>query len=91
MSVKEIDITVSELVGDQADEYEVIRYEITYRLAQCWVSYVMLKYRWLKHKPSQKMMITLASVAVLEKSYVDVSFIVGMLVDKFVYYQPLYR
>ena len=91
--VKEIDITAPELAGDQADEYEVIRYETTYRLAQRRASYVVLKYRRpiLKHKPSQKMMTTPAPAAVLEKSYADVSFIAGMLVDKFVYHQPLYR
>ena len=50
--VKEIEVPVAELTGPDADQYEVIRYEHTYRLAQRQGSYEVLKYKRpvLKHK-----------------------------------------
>jgi hypothetical protein len=45
----------------------------------------------LKRKDSGKITTTPAAFNVLENSIADVSFLVGMLVDKFVYHLPLYR
>lgn len=91
--VKQINVAVAQLCGKNAEEYEIIRYEHTYRLAQRRASYVVLKYTRpiFKHKPTQTVTTAVAPSNVLEKSYADVSFIAGMLIDKFIYHQPLYR
>ena len=56
-------------------------------------SYVMLKYvrDVIKVKESQAIHCPPAPVGVLEGSRADVSFIVGLLVDKFCYHNLLYR
>lgn len=92
--VKEIQLPCSEL-EDDPDGYEVIGTKTTYRLAQRPSSYVVLKYLRKVIKPKDVVdakPITLpAPENVLEKSFADVSFIAGMLIDKFDYHQPLYR
>jgi len=45
----------------------------------------------LKHTPSEQLKTLPAPANVLDKSLADVSFIVGLLIDKFVYHLPLYR
>ena len=91
--VKTIEIIPEELKGLQADDYEVIRTETTYRLAQRPASYVVLKYvrPVLKHRPSQALTSTPAPANVLEKSLADVSFLANVIIDKLVYHLPLYR
>lgn len=91
--VKEIDVRVPELCGPNADQFEVIRYEYTYRLAQRRGSYEVLKYKRpiLKHKDTQRLISSGAPEHVFAKSIADVSFVVGMLIDKFAYHLPLYR
>ncbi len=103
---EEITLTVPELEGDEKDQYELIRYEHTYRLAQNPASYVVLKYRRpvIKRKdvqetsnsavnnPTTPALITApAPASVLERSLADVSLLVGLLLDKFLYHLPLYR
>ena len=53
--VKEIKIDAPELSGSNASQYEIIRYENTYRLAQRQGSYEILKYTRpvLKHTPQK--------------------------------------
>jgi len=73
--------------------YDIIDQRITYRLAQRPGSYVVIKYirDVLKTRDAEKFSCPAAPAAVIEKSYADVSFLVGLLIDKFVYHLPLYR
>ena len=65
--------------------------KVTYRLAQRPGSYVILEY----HRPvykrldEEKILTTAAPANVLEKCVVDVSFLAGMLIDKFCYHRVL--
>jgi transposase len=67
--------------------------KVTYRLAQKPGSYVILKYvrKAAKLKDTGKLICAPAPPSVIEKSCADVSFLAGMLVDKFRYHLPLYR
>ncbi len=93
VTVEEIRIQAPELSGDHADQYIVIDEHITYRLAQRPSSYVVLKYIQpvIKHKGTQIITTKSAPVPVFEKSMADVSFITGLIIDKFLYHLPLYR
>lgn len=93
VEVKEIRLPVPELEGDEADQYVVIDEHITCRLAQRRSAYVVLKYIQpvVKHKVSSVITTKSAPTPVFEKSIADVSFLVGLLLDKFLYHQPLYR
>lgn len=74
--------------GLAPDQYEVIAQKVTYRLAQRPGSYVMLKYvrDVIKLKDSQALRCPPAPVGVLDGSRADVSFLTGLLVDKFLYH-----
>jgi transposase len=67
--------------------------KVTYRLAQRPGSYVILQYTRAVYKilDDQRIVTTPAPANVLDKSVADVSFLAGMLVDKFCYHLPLYR
>lgn len=93
VDINEIVVSAPELEGPDADQYVIIRYETTYRLAQQRGSFKVLRYKRpvLKHKTNKTLTTTAAPDNVFGKSYADVSFVVGMLVDKFVYHLPLYR
>lgn len=75
------------------DQYEVIGEKVTHRLAQRPGSYVVLKYvrPLIKRRDTQALSCPPAPVGVLEGGRADVSFIVGMMIDKFDYHLPLYR
>ncbi len=90
---KVIDIPAPELQGDNADNYEIIGYKETNRLAQQPGSYTILIYRRpiVRHKNEQTVKTTPAPSNVLEGCYADVSLIAGLMVDKGVYHLPLYR
>ncbi len=91
--VKEIEVTPPELEGETRDDYDILRYEYTWRLAQQPGSYLVLKYKQpvLKKKSTQTLITCAAPGNVIDKSIADVSFMVGLLIDKFVYHLPLYR
>ena len=91
--VKVITLIPDELKGDDADQYEVIGVKSTFRLAQRPASFEVLRYdrQIIKRKGSDTLLPSQAPFNVLDKSVADVSFIVGMLVDKFQYHLPLYR
>lgn len=76
-----------------ADAQELIGEKISYRLAQRPGSYVILKYvrKVIKRRDTQTLHTAPMPANVLEKSVADVSFLAGMLVDKFLYHLPLYR
>ncbi len=91
--VKVITLIPDELKGEEADQYEVIGVKSTFRLAQRPASFEVLRYdrQIIKRKGSDTLLPSQAPFNVLDKSVADVSFIVGMLVDKFQYHLPLYR
>ena len=82
-----------ELANIPTDQQRLISEKISYRLAQRPGSYVILKYvrQVIKRTDSNELVTVPAPANVLDKSIADVSFLAGMLVDKFVYHLPLYR
>lgn len=91
--VEEIEVPNPALRGLKEDAYTVLDEECTYRLAQRPGSYVVLKYKRkvVKLKSEERISTPPAPAAVFEKSYADVSFLAGLLIDKFLYHLPLYR
>lgn len=91
--VQTIVLVHADVEGLSPDQYEVIGEKITYRLAQRPGSYQVIKYRRpvIKLKDSQKILTLPAPSGVLEGSRADVSFIAGLLIDKFLWHLPLYR
>jgi transposase len=75
------------------EQYEVIAQKVSYRLAQRPSSYVVLKYvrEVIKVKESQAISCAPAPAGVLEGSRAEVSFLAGLVQDKFSYHTPLYR
>lgn len=91
--VEVIELQAPEAHGLDANDYEVISYKESFRLAQRPGSYVILKYRRpvIKLKASEALICASAPPGVIEGSRADVSFIAGLLLDKFAYHLPLYR
>jgi len=91
--VETIVLSSPELADVPEDKQVLITEKITYRLAQRPGSYVVLKYvrPVTKRKETNELVTPPAPVNVLDKSIADVSFLAGMLVDKFMYHLPLYR
>jgi transposase len=91
--VETIELESSEIKGLAADQYEVIDRKVSYRLAQRPGSYVVLKYvrPVIRRRDTQVIHCPPAPVGVLEGSRADVSFIAGLLIEKFSYHCPLYR
>lgn len=75
------------------DQYQVIGEKVTHRLAQRPGSYVVLKYirKTIKRLDTEKLSCPPAPVGVIDGSRADVSFVAGMVIDKFDYHLPLYR
>jgi len=88
-----INVPNPEMQGLAPDAYEVIGEKVSHRLAQRPGSYVVLKYvrPVIKRRDTQVLSCPPAPVGVIEGSRADVSFIAGMIIDKFVYHQPLHR
>jgi transposase len=89
-------VPVEEIViGEAKDpaEYALVDTKITDRLAQRPASFVVLRYmrRVYKRKSDGEFFCPPAPPAVLERSCADVSFLAGLLIDKFVFHLPLYR
>jgi transposase len=82
-----------ELAEVPAHEQVLIGEKVSYRLAQRPGSYVILKYvrQVIKRRDSDVLITAPVPDNVLDKSIADVSFLAGLLVDKFVYHLPLYR
>jgi transposase len=91
--VETIELPTPQAAGLAPDEFEVVSYTDTYRLAQRPGSYVVLKYRRpvIKLRASQALVCSPAPVSVIEGSRAEVSFVAGVLIDKFAYHLPLYR
>jgi transposase len=90
---REIIIEADELKGPDADQYEMIGYKETGRIVQRTSSYevVITKRQIVKRKDNQQLITAPVQDHVFESSVADVSFIVGLLVNKFQYYLPLHR
>ncbi len=93
--VPRVSIEVNDPEIEAIDEALRVRIgeKLTYRLAQRPGSYVILEYIQPVYKrlDDQRILSTPAPANVLDKSVVDVSFLAGMLIDKFCYHLPLYR
>jgi transposase len=91
--VQEILLTNPAVADLPPDAYEVMGEKVTYRLAQRPGAYVSLKSRrpLIKRNDTEELSCPPAPPAVVEKSFADVSVLVGLLIDKFVYHLPLYR
>ena len=91
--IEVIELCAPEAEGLAPEAYEVIGHKDSYRLAQRPGSTVVLKYRRpvIKLKETQTIVCASAPVGVIEGSRADVSFIAGLLIDKFAYHLPLYR
>ena len=91
--VRTIKLPVLELQGLSPDQYEIIDIKRTYKLAQRPASYDVLCYEKpvVKLKASGELVSGITLMQVLEGSAADVSVLVGLLVDKFLYHLPLYR
>lgn len=91
--VKVIDVPPDLPVGLTLDDVEIIGTRTTHRLAQRRASYEILEYRCplIKVTSDSAPQATSAPATLFDGSLADVSFIAGMLVDKFCYHLPLYR
>jgi len=91
--VEVIEVESPELTGPEADQFEIIGMKSLHRLAQQPASLVVLRYDQpvVKRKGSLEIITASAPAGVFDRSLADVSFLAGMLVDKFMYHLPLYR
>ena len=91
--VETIEVHDPAIAAIPIEQRERIGEKVTYRLAQRPGSYVVLKYTRpvYKHIDQQAILTTPAPANVLDRCVVDVSFLAGMLIDKFCYHLPLYR
>jgi len=91
--VETIELPAPEAKGLAPEQYEVIGQKTSLRLAQRPGAYVVLKYvrPVIKVLDTQALHCASAPVGVIEGSRADVSFIAGLLLDKFAYHLPLYR
>lgn len=91
--VEEIALPNPKVDGLLPEDYDIIGEKVSYRLAQRPGAYVVLKYvrKVVKRKDTAEISCPKAPASVIEKSYADVSFIAGLIVDKLAYHLPLYR
>lgn len=91
--VETIEVANPELNRIPLAQQEQISEKVTYRLAQRPGSYVVLKYvrKVIKRTDTHTLHTGAMPINVLEKSVAEVSFLAGMLLDKFLYPLPLYR
>ena len=89
-------VPVEEIVVGEAKDpkaYALVGEKVTCRLAQRPGSYVVLRYvrKVYKRKSDGAFFCPPAPPAVLEKSCADVSFLSGLVIEKFNFHLPLYR
>jgi hypothetical protein len=77
-----------EIAALRPDQYEVISEKVTYRLCQRPGSYTVIKYvrPVVKRLDTQAISCSPPPLGVIESSRADVSFVAGLLVDKFAYH-----
>lgn len=93
VEVVPIEVPNEEVAGLSPDQYTVVSVKTSHRLAQRPGSYVVLEYRRsvIKRHDTGTLHCPPAPQGVLEGSRADVSFVVGVAVDKFCWHLPLYR
>lgn len=91
--IEVIELPAPETAGLAPEDYEIIGHKESYRLAQRPGATVVLKYRRpvIKLKADERIVCAAAPAGVIEGSRAEVSFIAGLLIDKFAYHLPLYR
>jgi transposase len=91
--VQTIEVAAPEIAGLTPDEYEVVGEKVSLRLAQRPGSYVVLKYKRsvVKLLETQTLHCAAAPAGVIDGSRADVSFLAGLMIDKFQWHLPLYR
>jgi len=91
--VLSIEVPNPEVQDLAPDQYEVVGQKVSHRLAQRPGAYVVLKYvrQVIKRRNTATLHCPPAPAGVIEGSRADVSFIVGLLVDKFHWHLPLHR
>ncbi len=90
--IEVIEIPNTEVRGNE-DNYYLVGEKVTDRLAQRPGSYVVLRHvrKVYKEKKSGEFSCPPAPASVLDKSFADVSFLAGLLIEKYRYHLPLYR
>ena len=91
--VEVIEVADPQIEDVDPNDLEIISEKVTHRLAQRPGSYVILKYvrHVIKRRDTGTLHCAPAPAGVLERSFADVSFLAGLLTDKFDYHLPLYR
>jgi transposase len=91
--VETIEVEAPQTRGLAPEAFEIIDHKTTYRLAQRPGSYVVLAYRRpvVKLKTEGTLVCPPAPLGVIENSRADVSFLVGLILDKLLWHLPLYR
>jgi len=91
--VETIVVTDPAIEAIPESEREVIGEKVTHRLAQEPGSYKVLKYvrQVVRRRDTGRMLTPPAPAGVLGRAAVDVSFLAGLLVEKFRWHLPLYR
>ena len=91
--VQTIHVTDPAIEAIPKSEREVVGEKVTHRLAQEPGSYKVLRYvrQVVKRRNTGQVLTPAAPPNVLGRAAVDVSFLAGLLVDKFRYHLPLYR
>ena len=91
--VETITLPCKEAEGLDPDQYEIVSEKVSHRLAQRPGAFVILKYvrPVIKFKETGKLVNAPAPRGVLDNSRADVSFVAGLLTDKFLYHMPLHR
>jgi transposase len=77
--------------GLPAEAFEVIGEKVTERLVQIPTQYRVKRTRRVTVKLNGELLTAPAPDAVIERSFADVTFLAGMITDKFQYHLPLYR
>ncbi len=92
-TVIDIDVMPPEIEGLAEDDYDIISERVCCKLASVPIRHVVLRYHYKKAKirSSSALACAPAVEGVFKHSCVDVSFVAGMLVDKFAWHLPLYR
>lgn len=89
--VEEVIVADAELDALPSDQVEIIGQDVTYRLAQR-SPYVVLKHirrTWKKKGTDEIRKVEVPTV--IKRSFADVSFLAGLVVDKHCHHLPLYR
>ena len=97
--VTEIELACPEIEGLSKDDYEELGEEVSFKLVQTRSPFAVLKlirkkYKLKETEERESKIIRSPlppGVTILEGSFACVSYLVGLLVEKFQYYQPLYR